>query len=442
MNPTLRKISLGAAALFGAAAGVMFVTGHELVLLPALACAVALTASEVARDPRRGAAAAAALGLASSVYLFMQKLDTSDAPSLCNINATFNCDLVNSSAYSEIYGIPVTLFGAAFYLGLLLTAIGKAEKQPRFHQVNSLFAIINVAYCAYLAWASTQLGAFCPLCLTLYAVALLLLWSGVSGAKQAKIGLLDNLSALPVSNAFVNIVAVFLLASLIGNSRWSTVSDDVSASEAKSPSYLETLFHAPRGTVTLSGDEPILGNPDAPYTIVEFADFGCPHCKTAEEQLSELVKANSDVQLRFRPFPLTAECNPALQRKGDIQRCMAAVAAECANEQGKFWQMSHKLFVNQGFFGAEEIRFMAAEIDADTIAFDTCMAAGEAWKRVETSAKAGAEAGIWGTPALFLRGTHGDQYVQVHEPRGVLRLIEAHRDGSPLPPPPAAPTQP
>lgn len=443
MTSNSRKILLGITALLGLAAAGMYFTGNDLALLPALAAAAAFCASEVARDPRKGTVFAAGLGLASSAYLFMQKMDTTGAPSLCNINATFNCDLVNSSSDSELFGVPVTLFGAAFYLALMLAALGKDAKQPRFHQVNAFFAAISVTFSIYLAWKSTQLGAFCPLCITMYLVSGILLWAGIKGSKTAEVGLFDNLSGLPVSNSFVNITAVFILASVLGNSKWSAVSSEVTGVEAQSTSYLETLFHAPRGEVGLSGTEPILGNPNAPYLIVEFADFGCPHCAKAELQLKELVEANPDVQVRFRPFPLTAECNAALSREGDIGRCIAAVAAECANEQGKFWDMAHQLFVNQGFFSAPEIQFMGQEIGLDTDAMDQCMTpGGEAWKAIERHAEAGATAGIWGTPALFLKGTHGGQYIQVLEPRGALRLIEAHRDGVQMPAPPPAPTEP
>ena len=144
-----------------------------------------------------------------------------------------------------------------------------------------------------------------------------------------------------------------------------------------------------------------------------------------------------DVQVRFKYFPLSGECNPALPKTGSGQeRCDAAFAAECAHQQGKFWEMSSQLFTNQGYFGPDELQFMAKEVGMDLNAYATCMADPSMQQRVAAAGQAGDTAGVAGTPAMFVKGLVPGKWVEV--PRGaptILRLLEALDGGASLPAP-------
>ena len=89
-------------------------------------------------------------------------------------------------------------------------------------------------------------------------------------------------------------------------------------------------------------DDPIIGNPDAEITIIEFSDFQCPFCarfhiQTLPTLMEEYIEKGT-VKLVFRDFPIQSIHPNAVP---------ASVAAECANEQGKFKQMHDILFENQ-----------------------------------------------------------------------------------------------
>ena len=87
------------------------------------------------------------------------------------------------------------------------------------------------------------------------------------------------------------------------------------------------------------GDSPQRGPADAWVTIVEFADFQCPFCAREAPVLEDaLAPYGADVRLVFKHFPL-ASIHPYAQH--------AALAAECAGEQGMFWQM-HDLLLAAG----------------------------------------------------------------------------------------------
>ena len=96
-------------------------------------------------------------------------------------------------------------------------------------------------------------------------------------------------------------------------------------------------------------DDPIIGNPDAPITIIEFSDFQCPFCarfhvQTLPALMDEYIDQGK-VKLVFRDFPIQSIHPNALP---------ASVAAECANEQGQFKPMHDALFDNQSQWSNQE----------------------------------------------------------------------------------------
>ncbi len=92
------------------------------------------------------------------------------------------------------------------------------------------------------------------------------------------------------------------------------------------------------------GDSPVRGTADAWVTVLEFGDFQCPYCREAKPIMDDLLEANpKDVRLVFKHFPLDmhAHARPA------------AIAAECASQQGKFWPFHDTLYENQRSIFAE-----------------------------------------------------------------------------------------
>jgi protein-disulfide isomerase len=117
------------------------------------------------------------------------------------------------------------------------------------------------------------------------------------------------------------------------------------------------------------------GRPDAPVTIVEFSDFECGHCKLAYEGLKQALPIYGDqVQVRFHHYPLDGSCNPAMPAGGGHKyACLAAMAAECADAQGKFWQYHDTLFEHQPAFTREDLLRYAADVGLDRDAFVACL---------------------------------------------------------------------
>lgn len=120
------------------------------------------------------------------------------------------------------------------------------------------------------------------------------------------------------------------------------------------------------------GSYPPLGDENAPVALVQFSDYQCPYCarlySQGEAQLKTSYVAEGKLKLYFRDYPLYFH-----QWAG-----YAAVAATCADEQGKFWEMHGKLFESQGEWSASDVnasmlfKGYAVELGMDNETFNTC----------------------------------------------------------------------
>jgi protein-disulfide isomerase len=138
----------------------------------------------------------------------------------------------------------------------------------------------------------------------------------------------------------------------------------------------------------------VLGSKDALVTVVEFSDFECPACAAAEEGVKEmLAKYQSQIRFVYRHFPLTGIHSNAFR---------AAEASECANEQGKFWEMHDYLFSNQTALGEENLFRYASEISLNIEQFTACMESGSEKPIIEQDLADGQKYGVDGTPTFFV----------------------------------------
>lgn len=149
--------------------------------------------------------------------------------------------------------------------------------------------------------------------------------------------------------------------------------------------------------VDLEG-EPFLGDVTAPVTIVEFSDYQCSFCRKfwseTLPQLKEGYMATGTVKFVFKDFPLNS--HPEAQP--------AALAAACAQEQGKFWEYHDKLFDGQRSLGDEQYAVWAQELGLDVQQFTACLSSNKYQDDIEADVQEAAALGILGTPAFVVNG--------------------------------------
>lgn len=145
-----------------------------------------------------------------------------------------------------------------------------------------------------------------------------------------------------------------------------------------------------------TSDDPALGPADALVTIVEFGDFECPFCGQAYPIIKDLLRRYGDrVRFLYRDFP-----NPSIH----VNALPAALAASCAEEQGKFWPYHDLLFTHQTELSSDSLRSLAQQASLNLVAFDQCVTSQRHLQEISDDYSAGVDAGVQGTPTWFING--------------------------------------
>ncbi len=137
------------------------------------------------------------------------------------------------------------------------------------------------------------------------------------------------------------------------------------------------------------------------HTLLVYGDFECPYTRLAYRTIQRLEHQGLAFRLAFRHFPLTDIHPHALQ---------ASVAAEAAHDQGRYWPMHELLFKRQQALGRDDLRAYAGELGLDLERFDREFASDAQLAAVEGDVRTGLEAGVHGTPTLFVDGERHHGY--------------------------------
>ncbi len=152
--------------------------------------------------------------------------------------------------------------------------------------------------------------------------------------------------------------------------------------------------------VPVSEEDWIRGPVDASVTIVEYGDYECPACQRAYREVEKLLESEEGrVRFIFRHFPLIRMHPQALG---------AALAADAAGRQSKFWEMHSKLYENRGQLGDEHIRGYAQELGLDMDRFIRDIKSKQIEAHIRQQRLEGARSGVNGTPTFFVNGTRYD----------------------------------
>lgn len=156
-------------------------------------------------------------------------------------------------------------------------------------------------------------------------------------------------------------------------------------------------------------DSPFEGPADAPVTLTLFTDFECPYCSKMPPLIEQVMKNNpKNVKVVFKNMPL----------KFHKMARPAAYAALAAQEQGKFWEFHDRLF-NTKKLSTESIDKIATDLKLDMAKFKADMKSPEILAKVEKDLKDAKQAGVTGTPTVFINGRRPQQ----RSPQGYQSII-------------------
>ncbi len=176
-------------------------------------------------------------------------------------------------------------------------------------------------------------------------------------------------------------------------------SEDVDYNKLLDPQYRADELTANNDNsqlITGNEDNYSLGTNHPKITIVEFVDFACPYCKKSFSKIREIsLKYNKNIKYIFRDLPIISEQSASL-----------ALAARCAGEQGLFWPMHDRLFINQGIKEKSEILLAAKQSGVEINKFETCFDAQIYLPQIEKDYNDATALGIanTGTPVWFVNG--------------------------------------
>ncbi|MEN9787434.1 MAG: hypothetical protein RLZZ299_2698 [Pseudomonadota bacterium] len=414
--------------------------GSGAPLIGGLVALGAVCAALVATRRPAGLVVSAVSGLGLALYLFVQHhaAKAGAGESACNISAAINCDAVNTSRWSEIGGVPIALLGAGYFAAVAYLAVRHARGVSSGGALLAALSGAALTYDAFLAWASADMGALCVLCATTWFLNALLFVGALAEHRRSGVAFGPSLrSAVGTEGLQGAIVGVGVM--IVGAVALPGASSPGGAASAgASAPGVAAYVEAVAGRIELDGTEPVAGPADARFTLVEWADFECPHCAMMVAELEAVLAEHKDVRLLFKHYPISGLCNRNVDGVRHQNACSAAAAADCAGRQNAFYELSHRMFKNQEYLQPDDIRFLAKEIQLDMTAFEACWADPSTMDGVRRDVDGGTTAGVQGTPAVFLKGAFGDQWVRVKGGRDAINaVLAAARSGAPMPPVPA-----
>lgn len=359
----------------------------------------------------------------SAILIFEYYGSLSDVfQTLCHTDGTDGCRVVADSEYSAFRGIPffgeipIALLGFTFYgfIGymyfLAFKASTKKERDIYHDLIFTFIAIAVVVDIALLGVSVFKIGTVCNLCLSTYGVTLFLLLVAIYQKRiSSSEEIFEDVENINVNkwNYLIAIMAFFAAGLLIGKiASGNGTSVGGMDKDAQIKMLITEYEKSPVLKIDLT-DAPIVGDKNAPITIVKFHDFNCGHCMHTSKILDNILSNYKGiVKVAYKNFPLDGNCNRLVQRvQPGASSCVAATASICANEQGKFHSFYDSLFEDNEkgvMHSTTTVLTIAKNSGVNIDQFNACMSADKTRKILTKDIEEAAALKIEATPTLYL----------------------------------------
>ncbi|TGK28102.1 protein-disulfide isomerase [Leptospira gomenensis] len=366
-----------------------------------------------------------ALGLILS-FLLIQKYygdPGSVGEALCNtLSEPGSCDKVSESSFSAIRNvpalgdIPIALFGFVFYgfVGFLFV-LSEIKKETADSNLRIAFYVLLLGLIVDGGLFAISVGviqALCGLCAATYVITIALLAVNFSGFKSLSDKSIPAVSA-SLNGQYLNLLIVVLSFFVVGlyGGRISTGGSRLVSGgfgEKTAAQLIQEFEKTPTVRIDLK-DVPVVGDPNAPITIVKYADFNCGHCMHTSKILkSFLSEYNGIIKVAYKNFPLDGNCNRLVGRKSpEASSCVAASAALCANQQNKFYPVYTGLYDDNEagvMHTAATVIRLAERNGLNMDQFRSCMSSTKVRDQISREVEEAEVLKINSTPTLFING--------------------------------------
>ncbi|MDP3358466.1 MAG: thioredoxin domain-containing protein [Lutibacter sp.] len=344
---------------------------------------------------------------------------------LCSVVFGKGCDAAAFSGVSNFMKIPVGGWGMV-YLGilgcyLLMSQLLFKKGNNEIIQLSFWISFVGVFFSLfYVMIMALNPMLFCPFCAVFHILnfTLFFLVKKLSGASFRELfkGLLKALGivflAKPVPAHFSKwkwLAFIFPVLLALSVYQWALI-EGLNVRIEKLASYdplveLEKFEAKKVWDIQVSPEDPLFGPEDAPVSLIVFSDFQCSLCEMFASNFKYLIEKNKGkLNIRFKYFPLSSQCNPVTTDDLHPLACKAARAAEAAHRQGKFWEYHDALF-EKGIDKNPEVFFEVAQsLILDMDKFKTDFESKSSQEKINADIKEGNRLGLEGTPTVFLNG--------------------------------------
>lgn len=342
-----------------------------------------------------------------------------DAIDVCRTVLGSSCDETLKSPLSIQLGIPLAGWGLVYY-GVMIVLLGLGWAQGESFESEAttgaflLSAIAAVASLVLGVMMLSRYAPFCGLCAVIHVtnIGLAFVIKPMSGktvvesivAAGAGINyLVGGKPADPIQAGWK--LCGFITSVLVGIVIYQLVMIQTNHRKFETDQVVAVYELTRVEPVAVGEDDPRRGPQVAKVQLVVFSSFQCPGCKEFVPMMNQLLADyDGEIAVVFKHFPLSKQCNPKLTIDPHPQGCAAAMAAEAARQQGKFWKFHDSLFAVDRFVGDETLIQVAEAAGCDVERFKRDRESEATKKKVRADIELGNEREVNATPTVFLNG--------------------------------------
>lgn len=221
----------------------------------------------------------------------------------------------------------------------------------------------------------------------------------VSPAEKAKIESVVHDYLLKNPEIMVEVMQI------LQKKQYDQAQQTVKQTQDTAASFANALFH--------QNNDPVAGNPNGKVTVVEFFDYQCPHCVDMAPIMQSIIKANPDLRVVYKEFPI----------RGPMSE-LASRAALAANKQGKYYEFSHALLTSSSSISDSTINDIAKSVGLNMTTFKKDMNSKGIRTELQANYNLARDLGINGTPAFFVGKTDATSSSQLNFVLGEMSQYE------------------
>ncbi len=343
-----------------------------------------------------------------AIIFFKVNFNEQFSASFCSVNNLIDCDGVAKTNYSMFLGIPLALWGMAFYLLTLFlnfvhliqnkfkNTIFDVFKNPKSYIAT--LGLISFAISICLATISIfKINKICVLCFITYFIDLFIAIIAKSNKsffiKDIKNTVLDFIDGVKK----YTLLFIAVLIAFVSFVTYTSISMVFSPQQKIQKSF-EEFMTMEKNKYAVSGN--ILGNPNGEKIYV-YSDFMCPFCRVTNIMASKFAHEQKEIQIIHMNFPLDTSCNQYIPHTVHPGACTLAKYALAAKKQGKYWDMSNLIF-DEHPSNEADILYLSEKLNIDIAQLVNDVASKEVESELLKQIDTAHQKGIYGTPTIVI----------------------------------------